>query len=117
MCAPQQQLLDDQSREGCYLTDYARMYAGQDYMTPGAAQTVDIIADAVPYDGAPWLLEMASGKGTAAATLASRHACKLSASSPTPRSSARASTGSVNSDWGKFGWSRVMAGGYRSGPA
>ena len=59
------------------MTDYARMYAGQDYMTPGAAQTVDIIADAVPFDGTPWLLEMASGKGTAAATLASRHTCRI----------------------------------------
>ena len=38
------------------MTDYARLYAGQDYMTPGAAQTVDIIADSVPFDDAPWLL-------------------------------------------------------------
>ncbi len=77
MNARRQQLLDDQSRRGGYLTDYARLYAGQDYMTPGAAQTVDIIADAVPFDGTPWLLEMASGKGAAAATLASRHACRI----------------------------------------
>jgi ubiquinone/menaquinone biosynthesis C-methylase UbiE len=46
-------------------------------MTPGAAQTVAIIADSIPFDDLPWLLEMASGKGTAAATLASRHTCRI----------------------------------------
>ena len=99
------------------MTDYARLYAGQDYMTPGAVQTVDIIADAVPFDDAPWLLEMASGKGTAAATPASGHLPHCLRSSTTPRSSTRASTGSVNSVGGMFGWSRGMAAGYRSGPA
>jgi ubiquinone/menaquinone biosynthesis C-methylase UbiE len=53
------------------------MYAKQDHMTPGAAQTVDIITDSVPFGGAPRLLEMASGKGAAAATLASRHICRI----------------------------------------
>jgi hypothetical protein len=44
---------------------------------PGAAQTVDVITDSISFDGAPWLLEMASGKGTAASTLASRHTCRI----------------------------------------
>lgn len=33
---------------GSNVPDYAHMYAGQDYMTLGAAQTVGIIADTVP---------------------------------------------------------------------
>lgn len=62
---------------GSNVPDYARMYAGQDYMTPGAAQTVGIIADTVRFEGNPWLLDMAAGKGTAAATLAGRHPCRI----------------------------------------
>ena len=56
MNAPQAAAVGRPVERGGYLTDYARLYAGQDYMTPGAAQTVDIIADSVPFDDAPWLL-------------------------------------------------------------
>ena len=59
------------------MPDYARMYAGQDYMTPGAAQTVGIIADTVRFADNPWLLEVAAGKGTAAATLAGQYTCRI----------------------------------------
>src|SRR5580765_6615446 len=59
------------------MPDFPRMYAGQDYMTPAAAQTVGIIADTVPFESNPWLLEMAAGKGTAAATLAGNRGCRI----------------------------------------
>jgi len=53
------------------------MYAGQEYMTPGAAQTVAIIAEAIRLDDDPLLVEMASGKGYAAASLAAHQACRI----------------------------------------
>jgi hypothetical protein len=49
------------------MPEYAPMYTGQDYMTPGAAQTVGIIADTVQFADNTMLLEVAAGKGTAAA--------------------------------------------------
>ena len=57
--------------------DYLRIYARQEYLTPGAATTVEIIADTVKPDERTWLLDMASGKGEGAATLASRYACRI----------------------------------------
>lgn len=40
------------------------MYTGQDYMTPGVAQTVGIIADTVQFADNTMLLEVAAGKGS-----------------------------------------------------
>ena len=61
------------------MPDYSRIYARQEYMTPGAADTVEIIADTVrPAEGS-LLLDVACGKGEAAATLAARFACRVTA--------------------------------------
>jgi ubiquinone/menaquinone biosynthesis C-methylase UbiE len=57
------------------MSDFIRHYAKQEYMTPGAARTVEMIAEAVQPGEASWLLDVASGKGEAAASLAARFAC------------------------------------------
>jgi SAM-dependent methyltransferase len=62
--------------------DYARIYARQEYMTPGAAETVAIIAEAVLPDETTTLLDVASGKGEAASTLASQFGCRVVAVEP-----------------------------------
>lgn len=59
------------------MPDYTRIYAHQEYMTPGAAETVDIIVETVQPTEATLLLDVASGKGEAAATLSSHHACRI----------------------------------------
>jgi SAM-dependent methyltransferase len=59
------------------LPDYTRIYARQEYMTPGAAETVEIIAETVRPGESTWLLDVASGKGEAAATLAGRLGCRI----------------------------------------
>lgn len=62
--------------------DYLRIYARQEYLTPGAAETVELIANRVqPGEGA-WLLDVAAGKGEAACTLAGRFACRVVAVEP-----------------------------------
>ena len=48
---------------------FERTYAKQEYLTPGAAETVAIVAAALPADGAR-VLDVASGKGEAACSLA-----------------------------------------------
>ena len=57
--------------------DFQRIYARQEYLTPGAAATVEIIGETVRPDERTWLLDMASGKGEAAATLASHYGCRI----------------------------------------
>ena len=64
------------------MPDYMRIYAKQDYLTPGAATTVDIIAETVRPDENTTLLDLACGKGEAAAALASHHACRIVAIEP-----------------------------------
>jgi SAM-dependent methyltransferase len=64
------------------LPDYARIYARQEYLTPGAARTVGIIAERVRPDEGTLLLDMASGKGEAAAHLAAEFACRIVAVEP-----------------------------------
>ena len=64
------------------MPDYARIYARQEYLTPGAARTVGIIAERVRPDDGTWLLEMAAGKGEAAAHLAGEFACRVLAVEP-----------------------------------
>src|SRR3990172_6388992 len=52
------------------MPDYLRIYARQEYLTPGAAETVELGGD-------PLLLEVAAGKAEAACTLAGRFACRV----------------------------------------
>ncbi len=59
------------------MTDYARIYAKQEYLTPAAAETVELIAEAVNPGESALLLDVAAGKGEAACTLASRFACRV----------------------------------------
>lgn len=64
------------------MTDFLRLYSKQEYLTPGAAETVEIIAGTVRPDERSVLLDMASGKGEAAATLAGRYGCRIVAVEP-----------------------------------
>jgi ubiquinone/menaquinone biosynthesis C-methylase UbiE len=59
------------------VTDYARIYAKQEYLTPGAAETVELIAETVRPNERSLLLDVAAGKGEAACSLASRFACRV----------------------------------------
>lgn len=59
------------------MTDFVRTYARQEYLTPGAAETVEIIAEAVDPQESSLLLDVAAGKGEAACTLAGRFACQV----------------------------------------
>jgi len=59
------------------MPDYLRIYARQEYLTPGAAETVELIAEAVRPDADALLLEVAAGKAEAACTLAGRFACRV----------------------------------------
>lgn len=64
------------------MPDYARIYARQEYLTPGAPATVDIIAGTVQPDENTLLLDVGAGKGEAAAHLASHYACRVIAIEP-----------------------------------
>jgi SAM-dependent methyltransferase len=64
------------------MPDYPRIYARQEYMTPGAAETVAIIAETTRPDESKTLLDVGSGKGEAASTLASRFGCRVVAVEP-----------------------------------
>jgi SAM-dependent methyltransferase len=64
------------------MPDYLRIYSKQEYLTPGAPTTVEIIAETVQPDESTLLLDMGAGKGEAAATLAGRHACRVIAVEP-----------------------------------
>ena len=59
------------------MIDYVRIYAKQEYLTPGAAETVELIAETVSPGGSTLLLEVAAGKGEAACTLAGRFVCRI----------------------------------------
>jgi SAM-dependent methyltransferase len=59
------------------MPDYLRTYARQEYLTPGAAETVELIAEAVRPAADALLLEVAAGKAEAACTLAGRFACRV----------------------------------------
>jgi cyclopropane fatty-acyl-phospholipid synthase-like methyltransferase len=61
------------------MADFARIYQRQEYLTPGAAETVEIIAEIVQPGERSLLLDVACGKGEAAATLAGRFACRIAA--------------------------------------
>ncbi len=64
------------------MPDYARIYARQEYMTPGALETVAIITETVRPDESTTLLDVGAGKGEAASTLASEFGCKIVAVEP-----------------------------------
>jgi len=59
------------------MPDYLRIYARQEYLTPGAAETVELIAEAVQPSEGSLLLDVAAGKAEAACTLAGRFACRV----------------------------------------
>ena len=61
------------------MPDFSRIYARQEYLTPGAAETVEIIAETVRPTESSLLLDIACGKGEAAATLAGRFSCRIAA--------------------------------------
>jgi ubiquinone/menaquinone biosynthesis C-methylase UbiE len=59
---------------------FSRVYANQEYLTPGNPQTVDRIVEAIAPSGAPRtprVLEVASGKGEAACAVAERAGCDV----------------------------------------
>jgi SAM-dependent methyltransferase len=64
------------------MPDFLRVYSKQEYLTPGASSTVEIIAETVQPDEHTLLLDMGVGKGEAAATLAGRYACQIVAIEP-----------------------------------
>ncbi len=53
------------------------LYARQEYLTPGAAETVQRISEVVRPDASSLLLDVASGKGEAACVLAARSRCRV----------------------------------------
>ncbi len=59
------------------MPDLLRTYAKQEYLTPGAAETVELIADTVSPGEDTLLLDVAAGKAEAACTLAGRFACRV----------------------------------------
>jgi SAM-dependent methyltransferase len=64
------------------MPDFARIYAKQEYMTPGAEETVRIIAETVRPTESTVLLDIGTGKGEAAATLAGEFSCQVIAVEP-----------------------------------
>ncbi len=64
------------------MPDFARIYARQEYMTPGAAETVRIIADTVQPNESTALVDIGAGKGEASATLAGEFGCQIVAVEP-----------------------------------
>jgi len=61
------------------MPDFSRIYARQEYLTPGASETVELIAETVRPTEKSLLLDVACGKGEAASTLAGRFACRIAA--------------------------------------
>jgi len=56
---------------------FSRIYARQEYLTPGAAETVALFAEAARPDASARILEVACGKAEAACTLAARFGCRV----------------------------------------
>ena len=53
------------------------VYAGQEFLTPGAREMIDIIGRSVPLDAAARVLEVAYGTGVGACRVAERHGCRV----------------------------------------
>jgi len=66
------------------LRDYVRVYARQEYLTPGDPETVDLIVDGLQGLSAPRIVEVASGKGEAACALATRTGGQVTAVDRSP---------------------------------
>lgn len=56
---------------------FSRVYARQEYLTPGEPETLAFIVDAVRTSGASLVLEVACGKGEAACVLAASAGCRV----------------------------------------
>jgi ubiquinone/menaquinone biosynthesis C-methylase UbiE len=54
-----------------------RLYARQEHVAPGAARTVELIADWARLDEGALVIDLATAKGEAACTLAGRFACRV----------------------------------------
>lgn len=59
------------------MTNFLRIYAKQEHLTPGGGETVELIAQAVNPAENDLLLDIAAGKGEAACILAGRFACRV----------------------------------------
>ena len=59
------------------MTNFVRIYAKQEHLTPGGGETVELIAQTVNPAEDTLLLDVAAGKGEAACTLAGRFACRV----------------------------------------
>jgi len=53
------------------------IYRGQRFLTPGALETLEIVASLLPASGGARVLEVAYGKGEAACRLAEAHGCTV----------------------------------------
>ncbi len=53
------------------------IYAGLDFLTPGARETIDVVSTLVPATPRARILDVAYGKGTGAMLLAERHDCTV----------------------------------------
>ncbi|TAK71611.1 MAG: class I SAM-dependent methyltransferase [Dehalococcoidia bacterium] len=53
------------------------IYAGLDFLTPGARETLDVVSALVPASSTARVLDVACGKGAGAMLLADRHACRV----------------------------------------
>ncbi len=60
------------------------LYKGQDFLTPGAEDTVDLICRTFPLDAHSRVLEVAYGTGEGACRLAERHGCNVLGVDPHP---------------------------------
>jgi SAM-dependent methyltransferase len=56
---------------------FSRIYARQEYLTPGAAETVELLVEAARPAPSSRLLEVASGKAEAGCALAARFGCRV----------------------------------------
>ena len=56
---------------------WERLYARQEYMTPAAAQTVELVSKTCKPTAGSLILDVASGKGEAACVLSERHGCRV----------------------------------------
>jgi cyclopropane fatty-acyl-phospholipid synthase-like methyltransferase len=59
------------------MNHFLRIYSKQEYLTPGAAETVERIYDVAKPDEGSLLLDVACGKGEAMCTLAERSGCRV----------------------------------------
>ena len=56
---------------------WERLYARQEYMTPAAAETVEMVSETCNPGAGSRILDVASGKGEAACVLSGRHGCRV----------------------------------------